>query len=126
VKIGDHVRIRAAKLTQAVGCIGRIIDDGHVRLTPPLRIQTGATIHAIWCDDDDIEVIEPTARYRLIMQTVEDLASAFLYYDRKEDDRLPVFSIQDAVSAGEVTVDEIVDRLRAKLDQAVARRRGDR
>ena len=43
--------------------------------------------------------------------TIEDLAGRFLYYDRKEDDALPVGEIERMVKDGEVTVDEICGQL---------------
>lgn len=43
-----------------------------------------------------------------ILATVKDMVSDFLYYDRKEDDILPVGSIESAVKSGVVTLDEIV------------------
>lgn len=120
---GDHVRIRLAKLPEAVGALGRIIDcnNGQVRLTPPLLLSTGATVCSIWCRLGDLEVVEPTARFHRIAQEVDHLASMFLYYDRKEDEHLPVGSIQEAILSGEVTVDEIVDRLRGALSASVDR-----
>jgi hypothetical protein len=47
-------------------------------------------------------------RRDLVLGTVEDLVSSLLYYDRKEDEDLPVGEIEKSVLAGEVTVDEIV------------------
>lgn len=54
-----------------------------------------------------------------IAATVTDLVSAFTYYDRKECEVLPRGSIQDAIAAGEVTVDEIADLFRRELAKAV-------
>lgn len=124
MKNGTHVRIRAAKLPEAVGAIGRMVDEmsGEVRLTPPLVVSAGATIYSIWVAMEDLEVIEPTARHQTIMVTVDDLARAFLYYDRKEDESLPCGAVQDAIAAGEVTVDEIVERFREHLNRAEEKR----
>jgi hypothetical protein len=47
------------------------------------------------------------SRRQIILDTVSDLATHFLYYDRKEDDALPVGAIEQAVEAGEITVQEI-------------------
>jgi len=52
----------------------------------------------------------PQSRRDIILATVEDLAAVFLYYGRKEDDQLPVGAIEEAVAAGEITVDEITGR----------------
>lgn len=50
-----------------------------------------------------------------ILATVKDLATDFLYYDRKEDESLPVGAIERAVSDGVITVDEIVSEFRKEL-----------
>ena len=44
----------------------------------------------------------------VILGTVEDLVSNFLYYDRKEDEDLPIGAIEDAVKRGVVSVEDIV------------------
>ena len=44
-----------------------------------------------------------------ILATVRDLVGDFLYYDRKEDEDLPVDAIQNAIKSGVITVDDIVD-----------------
>lgn len=62
-----------------------------------------------------------------ILNKVEDLASDFLYYDRKNDCDLRPGEIEQAVIAGEITVDEIVERFRKQVENAVAgARRGSR
>lgn len=55
----------------------------------------------------------------LILRTVTDLVSAFTYYDRKEDEKLPRGAIEDAIARGEITVDEIVEHFRARLVEDV-------
>lgn len=63
---------------------------------------------------------EPTrSRRALIFATVSDLVSDFLYYDRKEDEALPRGAIEDAVAAGEIAVDEIVEAFRSGLVSAL-------
>ena len=52
---------------------------------------------------------------RTILDTVDDLASSFLYYDRKEDDELPTGAIEIALDSGEITIEEIVDRFRKSI-----------
>ena len=44
----------------------------------------------------------------IIMCTIDDAISDLLYYDRKEDEDLPVGAIQELVAKGEITVDEMV------------------
>jgi len=55
-----------------------------------------------------------TSKQRLV-NTIDDLVSDFLYYDRKEDEELGVGVIEKMIADKEVTVDEIVDRFRARL-----------
>jgi hypothetical protein len=61
---------------------------------------------------------EPTrSRRDEILAAVSDLVVDFLYYDRKEDEELPRGAIEDAVAAGEITVDEIVEAFRSGLGE---------
>lgn len=55
-----------------------------------------------------------------ILGTVDDLVSGFLYYDRKEDEALPRGAIEDAIAAGEVTVDEIAGKFRSALEAGLS------
>lgn len=50
-----------------------------------------------------------------ILNTVTDLVSNFAYYDRKEDDELPVGAIEQAIKDGVITLDEIVNHFRDQL-----------
>lgn len=43
-------------------------------------------------------------RRQLIQDVADDTMGSFLYYDRKEDDRLPRGSIEEAISEGEITI----------------------
>ena len=52
---------------------------------------------------------------QLILNTVTDLVSRFLYYDRKEDYELPRGAIEEAIDGGLITVDEIVSHFRKEL-----------
>ena len=45
---------------------------------------------------------------QVIKNVTTDHVSDFLYYDRKEDEGLPVGAIEEAIRNGEVTVEEIV------------------
>lgn len=47
-------------------------------------------------------------RRQHILDVVSDLVVNVLYYDRKEDEDLPVGAIEAAVEAGEITVAEII------------------
>ena len=52
---------------------------------------------------------------QLILDTVSDLVSNFMYYDRKEDEDLPKGAIENAIESGTITVDEIVAQFKADL-----------
>ncbi len=56
-------------------------------------------------------------RRETILDTVDDLVSDFLYYDRKEDEDLPRGEIEAAIEAGEVTIDDLVARFRDGLER---------
>ncbi len=51
----------------------------------------------------------------LIKGYVRDLVGSFMYYDRKEDEDLPVGYINEAVKSKEITIDEIVEEFRKSL-----------
>lgn len=58
-----------------------------------------------------------------VKATIEDLVSAFLYYDRGEDDELPLGEIERQIIDGELSVidivDEFHDHLRSGLQDAI-------
>lgn len=54
-------------------------------------------------------------RQDLILITVTDLATDFLYYDREEDEELGRGEIEAAIKAGELTVDQIVEQFRTAI-----------
>ena len=51
-----------------------------------------------------------------ILDTINDLCSSFLYYDRKEDEELSVEQLNLAVKNGDITIDEMVDEFRKHLE----------
>lgn len=53
-----------------------------------------------------------------ILDTISDLCSNFLYYDRKEDGDLSADQLKKAVKDGEVTVDEMVSEFRKHLENS--------
>lgn len=67
---------------------------------------------------EPIDEAEPVAD--LIANTISDLVVNFLYYDRKEDEDLPVGAIEDAVESGEVSVDGMVETFRAELTKGLS------
>lgn len=54
-----------------------------------------------------------------ILSRVGDLVSNFLYYDRKEDEELPVGAIDDAIKDGVISVDEIVNKFSQQLKKGL-------
>ena len=64
------------------------------------------------------------SRVELIMDTVDDLVSNFLYYDRKEDELLPRGSIGAAIDAGELSTRDIAERFQVTLIDSLARGEG--
>lgn len=54
-----------------------------------------------------------------ILGYIDDMVTDFLYYDRKEDEDLGVGDIENAVANGEISVDEMVDKFRESLEQAL-------
>lgn len=53
---------------------------------------------------------------QIILNTISDLCSNFLYYDRKEDEELSMDQLNEAVKSGEITVDEMVNAFRKHLE----------
>lgn len=51
--------------------------------------------------------------------TISDLISDFLYYDRKEDSELPRGMIEDAIAEGKITAEEIIGLFRAHLTKGL-------
>lgn len=56
----------------------------------------------------------PVAKH-LITDTVKDLVSKLLYYDRKDDDELPRGAIEEAIDAGVITREEIAEAFKEAL-----------
>lgn len=54
-----------------------------------------------------------------ILNTISDLCSDFLYYDRKEDDELSADQLVEAVKIGEITIDEMVNEFRKNLENSL-------
>lgn len=52
-----------------------------------------------------------------ILNTISDLASDFLYYNRKEDEDLSMEDLKNAVDNGVITVDEMVAEFRKHLEK---------
>lgn len=55
-----------------------------------------------------------------IENTIEYLVSKFLYYDRKEDEDLPIGAIQKAVKDGLITKDQIIKKFAESLNKGLS------
>lgn len=58
-------------------------------------------------------------RRQRIEDAASDLASSFLFYDRKEDDLLPKGAIEEAINAGEISVEEILEIIENNIRQSL-------
>lgn len=56
-----------------------------------------------------------------ILDTIDDLCSDFVYYDRKEDEELTAQQLKDAVEKRVITIKDMVDRFEACLKDAFIR-----
>ena len=54
-----------------------------------------------------------------INNCVANIITDFLYYDRQEDDDLPIGEIEKAVASGEITVNEMVSTFKSELEKAL-------
>ncbi len=54
-----------------------------------------------------------------VLAALEDMISGFLYYDRKEDDNLPLGAIEEAITRKKLTMDEMTQRFRDALQESV-------
>ena len=68
----------------------------------------------VWPEEQREEVTERNRR-ESILNAISAAVSDFLYYDRKEDEDLPRGAIEEAVAAGEITIDEIVAKFKEYL-----------
>jgi hypothetical protein len=53
-----------------------------------------------------------------ILNTITDMCSDFLYYDRKEDEELSPEDIDDAIESGAITIEEIVQHFKSELEKS--------
>lgn len=66
-------------------------------------------------ETEDDEVEDEVIDKSYVLGVIGDTISNFLYYDRKEDDNLPVGKIDEMVAAGELTIDDMVNAFRSEL-----------
>ena len=57
----------------------------------------------------------------LIFGSVGDLVSNFLYYNRKEDEDLPVGKIEELIGDKTISIDDLVERFRQALLENICR-----
>ena len=57
-----------------------------------------------------------------LKDVVGDTVFKFLYYDRMEDDDIPVGAIEYAVMTGEVTFEELVSMFRSSLYEGIRKK----
>lgn len=55
----------------------------------------------------------------LILIHVSDLVKNFIYYNRKEDEELPVGEIEKAIQEGTITIEEITDAFTKSLKEEI-------
>lgn len=67
------------------------------------------------------QTFSPSCRTRRehIEASLDDMITDLFYYDRKEDEDLPVSAIEEAVKAGEITEAEIIERVAERLREAL-------
>lgn len=61
----------------------------------------------------------PRTRAQIILDTAETSGICFAWDDRKEDEDLPRGAIEEAIAAGEVTIDEIAEAFKTGIRGAV-------
>lgn len=55
----------------------------------------------------------------IIFDTIDDLVSDFLFYDRKDDEELPRGTIEDAVEDGSITIEAMVAKFEESLREGL-------
>lgn len=58
-----------------------------------------------------------TDKKEQILDAVDDLVASFLYYDRQNDEDLPVGEIEQALNRNSLTIEDIVIRFREGLEE---------
>lgn len=58
-------------------------------------------------------------RKEIIQNTIIDMVSNLMYYDRKEDVNLPIGAIEEAIENGEITINEIVAQFQENLEDGL-------
>lgn len=104
-------RCKALAPDDGIRCgLGEGHEGNHTKLSP-------TNVHHEPDGDDRGWIgVRPTkSRKQRILDTVTDLVTNFMFYDRKEDEDLQPGAIEAAIEAGEISVDEIVERFASLL-----------
>lgn len=56
-------------------------------------------------------------KYILISNTIADTVANFMFYDRQEDEDLPLHSIQQAIENGDISLKDIKDIFSHEIDK---------
>ena len=56
---------------------------------------------------------------QIINDTISDLVSDLLYYNRKEDEQLPLNAIEQAIVDGEISISDMIDTFRIELTRGI-------
>lgn len=56
---------------------------------------------------------------QVILDTVDDLVGQFLYYDREEDEDLPLGVIEQNIKDGVITQEEVVEKFKERLKECL-------
>jgi hypothetical protein len=70
----------------------------------------------LWSEEEEEQEGKRNEMKQTILDTISDLCSDFLYYDRKEDEDLTMEQLNEAVKNGEITIDEMVAEFRKHLE----------
>lgn len=62
--------------------------------------------------------MKPQELKERILDTISDLVVNFTYYDRKEDEELTIYMLEESVENGWITLDEIVEQFKSDLEDA--------
>lgn len=72
------------------------------------------------------EEIERVLMQRKIKNTISDTISNLLYYDRKEDEELPIGKIEECIYEDIISIDCICENIRNQISCSVLKYLGDK
>lgn len=68
---------------------------------------------------DVLELLGGEMVKQVILDTVDDLVGQFLYYDREEDEDLPLGVIEQNIKDGVITQEEVVEKFKERLKECL-------